>query len=190
MTMIIYKITNLINGKIYVGQTIHSLQSRWLRHCRKSSNSVVSKAIRKHGEISFIVEILESCKSEKELDQRERYWISCFNSTVKMFGYNRTNGGQCGGLCGDALNKMKLGVSKALKGRKKPKRTIIQIEKHRQSISGKPNFKKRRAIQCSNGTIYDSLLSASESLGISKGNICSVLKGVRRSAGGFTFGYL
>ncbi len=188
--MIIYKITNLINQKVYVGQTIHSLESRWLRHCRKSSTSAISKSIRKHDKSNFKSEILEVCNSLEHLDNRERYWISHLKSNKKLFGYNKTNGGQCGGLCEEALANMKLNVSKALKGKNKPKRSKQHSEKIAQSKLNKPNIKKRKPIKCSNGVNYDSIDHAAQSLKLSKGNIHGVIKGNRRSCGGYTFGYI
>lgn len=188
--MIIYKITNLINNRVYIGQTIGTLDKRFQRHCLKSSNSFISKAIRKYGKHNFLVEKLETCISRNHLDDREIYWISYYNSTDRNLGYNRTVGGQNGGLAGEALEKMKIGVSRALRGKRKPKKTKEHVEAHRKSILGKPNIKKRKKIKCSNGKYYDSILSASIDLKLSKGNICSVLKGYRNLTGGYYFEYI
>lgn len=186
--MIIYKITNLINQKIYIGQTIHSLESRWMRHCRNSSTSAISKAIRKHGKSNFKVELIEHCETLEALDLREVYWISHYQSSKKKTGYNKTNGGQCGGLTEEALASMKIKVSLALKGKSKPPKTARQIELQKLAITGKPNVKKQIKIKCSNGEIYNSIKEASQKLEINKSNIGEVVRGVRRSAGGYTFG--
>ena len=53
----IYKIENLLTHKIYVGQSIH-IETRWQEHCRPSSDSVISRAIRKYGKENFSFEIL------------------------------------------------------------------------------------------------------------------------------------
>ena len=60
MNGIIYKITNTINNKIYIGQTIQSLQNRWKRHCSNKGtidelNMVIKKAILKYGKENFEV---------------------------------------------------------------------------------------------------------------------------------------
>lgn len=96
----IYKITNKINGKIYVGQTIRSLEERFQKHCwgttindKYHMNMAIKKAIRKYGKENFIIELIEEVETDK-LDEREVYWISVYDSYNK--GYNCTLGGQNG----------------------------------------------------------------------------------------------
>ena len=85
MTTGIYKIENLTNGKVYIGQSIH-IERRWQEHCRESSHSLISKAIRKYGKESFSFQILEECEV-KDLNDLESYYINFFNSTIPN-GYN------------------------------------------------------------------------------------------------------
>lgn len=94
----IYKITNLINGKIYVGQSI-DITDRWKQHIYKAFNhnerafdSPIHQAFRKYGKDNFRFEVLEEC-SANELDNRERYWIKKLNS-LSPNGYNISPGGQ------------------------------------------------------------------------------------------------
>lgn len=99
MIGIIYKVTNKINGKIYIGQTVQSLKDRWYRHCarkslsKKEMNMHIKRAIFKYGKENFNIEILEECDSSM-LNERERYYISYFDSYHN--GYNSTPGGQDG----------------------------------------------------------------------------------------------
>lgn len=99
MKGIIYKVTNKINKKIYIGQTIQSLKDRWYRHCAKKSlseaemNMHIKRAILKHGKENFIIETLEECDS-KLLNEREKFYIDYFDSYYN--GYNSTKGGQRG----------------------------------------------------------------------------------------------
>lgn len=99
MKGIIYKVTNKINGKIYIGQTIQSLKDRWYRHCAKKSlreterNMHIKRAILKYGKENFTIETLEECDSEL-LNEREKFYIDYFDSYHK--GYNSTEGGQGG----------------------------------------------------------------------------------------------
>lgn len=81
----IYKITNLINQKSYIGQSIH-IERRWQEHCRPSASSIIAKAIRKYSQENFSFEILEEC-DVSELNQKEAYYIAFFN-TVVPYGYN------------------------------------------------------------------------------------------------------
>lgn len=92
----IYKITNKINGKIYVGQSI-DIYKRWLSHERSTntSNSILHRAFRKYGIDNFLFEIIERCNNG-ELNDREVYWISELNTYVGnegSHGYNMTTGG-------------------------------------------------------------------------------------------------
>lgn len=95
----IYKVTNVINNKIYIGQTIQSIKNRWYRHCSKSGlsksemNTHFKKAILKYGKENFRIEILEICDS-KLLNEREKHYINYYDSY--RHGYNSTLGGQDG----------------------------------------------------------------------------------------------
>lgn len=97
----IYKITNKINNKVYIGQTMQSLEKRFQKHCWAANskfdkyhhNMAIKQAIRKYGKENFIIELIEEVEQDK-LDEREAYWISYYNSYNK--GYNCTKGGQNG----------------------------------------------------------------------------------------------
>lgn len=82
----IYKIENLINGKIYIGQSIH-IEKRWTEHCRLSSNSLISKAIKKYGKENFSFQIIKEVSDLTELNNLEAKYIKQFNSLVPN-GYN------------------------------------------------------------------------------------------------------
>ena len=91
----IYKITNRINGKSYVGKTTKTALERWEEHLResrmgRSENRPLYKAIRKYGSDEFIVETLEEVDLEN-LSERETYWIEYFHTYTD--GYNATAGG-------------------------------------------------------------------------------------------------
>ena len=81
----IYKITNLINGKHYIGQSVH-IERRWTEHCIPSSNSTIGKAIHKYGKENFSFQVVEECSIE-QLDEKEEYYINHYNSIVPN-GYN------------------------------------------------------------------------------------------------------
>lgn len=91
----IYKITNLINGKIYIGQTKVDVQVRWKEHIRKSkyNDQIIQRAISKYGKENFTIETLEVCNIE-EIDEREIFYIKFFDSTNKSKGYNVSIGGK------------------------------------------------------------------------------------------------
>ena len=87
----IYKITNNINGKVYIGQS-NSIQRRFSEHQNRGAASriPVDVAIQKYGKENFSFEIIEECTIE-QLNQRETYWINHFNSIEN--GYNCSVGG-------------------------------------------------------------------------------------------------
>jgi len=96
---IIYKITNKINGHIYIGQTIFSLEKRWREHENasyrenKEQNLPLHRAIRKYGSKNFTKEIIEECDNNT-LNDKEIYWISFYNSYKNPQHYNASPGGQ------------------------------------------------------------------------------------------------
>lgn len=86
----IYKITNMINGKSYIGQSIH-IEQRWEEHLYKSSGcSLIKYALHKYGKENFDFSIIEECQQTK-LNEREQYWIQFYDSFNS--GYNLTLGG-------------------------------------------------------------------------------------------------
>lgn len=94
--MIIYKITNLINHKIYVGQTQQELAQRWREHCcyKASPKMLISKAIQKYGKENFTIEILAIAENLEHLNILEVNFISELNALNPKIGYNRRSGGQ------------------------------------------------------------------------------------------------
>ena len=91
----VYKITNMITGKAYIGKTMFSVERRWKEHCKDRLRPRCEKrplydAMNKYGVENFTVETLEECSSEEAAD-REMHWIQHFN-TFKD-GYNATLGG-------------------------------------------------------------------------------------------------
>jgi group I intron endonuclease len=97
--MIIYLIKNIINNKVYIGQTITSLNNRRYGHMadsRRGKNTKISKALSKYGENNFIFGELISCNNSDELNKMELYYINKYKSTQDEYGYNLRIGGECG----------------------------------------------------------------------------------------------
>jgi len=86
--MVIYKTTNLVNGKFYVGKDEKN-SPEYL-----GSGIVLKTAIKKYGTENFKKEILEECTDKKELNEREKYWIATLSATT--LGYNIALGGEGG----------------------------------------------------------------------------------------------
>lgn len=85
--MIIYKITNLINNKFYIGQDIKNNPKYF------GSGKLIISAIKKYGKKNFKKEIIEYCVDEKHLDEREIFWIKELNATNRKIAYNICEGG-------------------------------------------------------------------------------------------------
>lgn len=88
----IYKITNKINKKAYIGASI-DIQRRWKEHKRMLYKADIYDAFKKYGIDNFTFEVVELCQQE-ELNLKEKYWINFYN-TYKN-GYNMTTGGEGG----------------------------------------------------------------------------------------------
>lgn len=89
----IYKITNDVNQKIYIGKTENSISTRFKEHCRDSRKQTeehrpLYAAMRKYGVEHFHIELLEETDKPEE---REKYWIETLGSF--KYGYNATRGG-------------------------------------------------------------------------------------------------
>ena len=127
----IYCVTCLETGKLYFGQTIISIRSRWRRHIfsiQRGSDHKFHRAIRKYGEENFTVEEVLTVSAptkeilKKKLDYVEMRLIKRFNT--KIDGYNSTDGGDgLVNLSEESLAK----ISKALKGRKFSDETLKRI---------------------------------------------------------------
>jgi len=124
--MIIYKATNKINGKIYIGQTIRTLEYRWAQHCRDKRKTALHSTIKKYGKDAFKLEILSKCKSIKEMNYKEEYYIKLLN-TLAPNGYNLSTGGD--NKRHHESSKRKIGA--ANRGRKHSKKSIKLMSKNR-----------------------------------------------------------
>ena len=100
MQKAIYKITNLVNNKVYIGQTIHP-DKRWWEHCacarRGDDNYPIHLAIKKYGLENFRMEIIEWTE---DYDNKEIYYIKFYNS-LSPNGYNIAKGGNSISLSGE-----------------------------------------------------------------------------------------
>lgn len=91
----IYQIINKINGKIYIGKTLRTIEDRWKEHCReykidRNEKRPLYRAMMKYGVENFEITEIEEVNPES-LDKREIYWIELLGSFKN--GYNATKGG-------------------------------------------------------------------------------------------------
>ena len=140
--MLIYKVTNRVNGKIYVGQTVQGLRARQNDHRRKAfvhgSKGHFHAAIRKHGFDSFSWEIIDRAESRDELNQKEKWWIEHLDTMNPSRGYNLKSGGDQPRFTEET--KRKIGdAGRGIRRSEEFKANLRRIE----SGSGNPFFGKK-----------------------------------------------
>lgn len=88
----VYKITNIVNNKIYVGKRVATTfdDQYW------GGGKIIHSALKKYGKDNFTRDILEWCSSKEHLEERERFWIAELNARDLTIGYNIAEGGEGG----------------------------------------------------------------------------------------------
>lgn len=172
--MVIYKIENKINGKVYIGQTIQKLSRRIAGHVCPGNKyiSVIDKAIKKYGIENFLISQIDHADSIDELNEKEIYWIKYYNCIVPN-GYNIEKGGKNSPK--SDLTKRKISVSNT--GKK----------------IGEKSPRAKRVFQFSlDGTLiaeYGSAREAGRKNNMSGTSISSVCRGNHYISNGFLWSY-
>jgi group I intron endonuclease len=127
---LVYKITNTINGKIYVGKTTKELCWYFDQTLRRAlwginDKPAICSAIRKHGKDAFIIHQIASAETEEELNKLEIYFISNLKATDYKIGYNIAPGGD--GVSTHTA-EARLKMSLRLKG-------VPKTQEHRKNLS-------------------------------------------------------
>jgi len=133
---IIYKITNLINNKIYIGQTVQEggFDSRYHGNILNTHNIHLKRSILKYGNENFEIEKeFDVGYSQTELDNKEIYWINTYNTLDNRYGYNKKEGGNNGKLTEETKIKIRL----AVQGKQRGKLHHMYGKKHSQETIDK-----------------------------------------------------
>lgn len=153
--MKIYKITNKINNKIYIGQTINCIQQRFRQHLANKDNTRLANSIRKYGKDNFTIEEIDSAETLEELNEKEIYWISYFNTMEHSVGFNM----QFGGNNKTHSEESKRKIGRANKGRRvyftaetkeklsKARKGKKFSEEHKKNLSESLKGKKRTHVK-------------------------------------------
>lgn len=202
-TGVIYKVTCLVNGKVYIGQTV-DLKARIRSHFSTKQKYHFGFALQKYGKDNFLWEIVEECPKDM-LDDREQYWIAFYNSNDSRYGYNLTIGGDNGdALVGWIRNHPEESKEFALNASKKateywdahPEERVAMM-KRIQPLATAATMKKVRCVE--NGLEFQSL-SEAEKWSLSDENpvgkkcshqhISKVCNGLRHTCGGYHWEYV
>lgn len=160
--IIIYKITNIINNKCYIGQTTQKDPYRRIsRHFTDALHNKLDtkfcRAIRKYGKENFYYDFIDTATTKEELNQKEKYWISYYNSIDK--GYNMVEGGI--GFVGNSY------------GSKTKEELEIIKDKIRTSKIGSKNPMARKIkrvdIHTHEANVFDTIISCAQACGIQNG---------------------
>lgn len=208
--MIIYKITNRINGKVYIGQTTRSLDTRIREHFRQKK-SPISKALRSVGLNGFTATVIDHAHSHEELDEKERFWIKYYDSLVPN-GYNICTGGEGArgwrptdeqrakmreshiGLAAGEKNPMygKTGELNHFYGKKHSDETRKRMSEHakKRNLTNGRNPRARK-VECINtGEIFDSVKEAAEKYGLARTSVNGCCRGHRNNCFGYKWRYV
>lgn len=204
--MIIYKATNIINNKIYIGATKHTLESRKNGHLKQAFSKTKRKgyfqrAILKYGIENFKWEVIDTSDNYQELMIKENYWVKFYNSFGKD-GYNSCEGGgnttgykfseesrlklsraaktyvkEKNGFYGKTHSKeLKEKWSKERKGRKLEGEWLKNIQQARKK-------RCKKVINIDTGEIFNSIGEAQQKYNLKNG-ISNVCKGIKKTAAG------
>lgn len=180
--MLIYKIVNDINNKIYIGQTTSSLKERISNYKKEykydKRHRPILDAMKKYGMEHFSFEIVEdNIQIKEELDIKEKYYIKYYHSLCKENGYNIELGGNGRGKHSEETKQK---ISESQKGKLN----------HMWGKTGNQNATSRPIIELTTGKKYESANLASKELKINPSHVCAVARGERGSTGGYVFRYI
>ena len=131
----IYKITNNIDGKIYIGQK----KSSFIVEDYYGSGLYITRAIKKYGVNNFTRDILEWCESKEALNEKEIYWISKLDATNRRVGYNISTGGNGGNLGPEVIQKM----AASMRGKKHTEATKKKMSESRKGHTTSEQTRKK-----------------------------------------------
>lgn len=186
----VYKHTNLVNGKIYIGITRRAPQDRWGKdgcNYKTSGNIHFSSAIEKYGWDNFSHEVLFAGLSKKEAESKEVELIAAYKTTDPNFGYNIQNGGNSIGRMTDEIKQK---ISKANTGKTRTdeaKQRMREAALKRTEDQRKYSYKRVMCIET--GEVYKSITYAGQILNVCTSNISRSCK-KNMACGGVHFCYV
>lgn len=204
--ILIYKITNKINGKIYIGQTTRTLDERISEH-KRHRQCIVGRAFSKYGEENLLVEVIDYATNIDELNAKEIKWIEFYNCIIP-YGYNQCVGGK--NTIGfhhreESKRKMSelkkqsyLGIGNPFFGKThsdeqrakwKEERKTTHKEYMQKAQKASIESIKVKVINLDTNEVFNSIKEAAESCGTKSTHISRVCRGGRFHTGGYRWAY-
>lgn len=193
---IIYKITNIKTGMIYIGQTTMSIRDRWRLHCSENSTcGLLRDAIRQYGKDSFVMEQVDTGHSRDELNQKEKAWIAKENS-ISPNGYNIDSGGYYVEYTGESRQKMSANHAD-VSGTNNPMYGLHHKEETRQLIAkrlrgkyiGKDSSFHKAVINLDTGEKFDTATEAARKYGVTVSTLTKTCRGVQKRTAGYRWAF-
>lgn len=205
----IYKITNQIEGKSYIGKSV-DIEDRWMRHKSrafqkndKQYNCYLYRSIRKYQLCNFTFEVVEECSIE-DLDNKEIFYIDLYDSFYKNNGYNMTRGGD-GGLKQDYEEVCELwnkgytisDIAKEINGSRNTVKHILKVcNMNYSETEARQRGKKKKSYAINQYTLDGAFIKTWESskqiereLHIDHSSVIDCCNWMRRTAGGYKWKY-
>lgn len=152
-----YKITNNVNGKVYIGKCKGNPHERWTRHvsdAKRGASFLLHKAIRKYGRDAFTLNVINQHETENQVVADEKQLIAEFQTNIYKFptgnGYNLTDGGE--GAAGRVVKETtRQKISQKLKGRvghikttEERRKISERMKKQQPSVETRAKFAARK----------------------------------------------
>lgn len=180
----IYLTTDLLNGKLYVGQKKGAFDKNYY-----GSGKLLKPRLKKYGRNNFLVEVLQWCETFEDTNLAEQFWIKKLNTQDPEIGYNITDGGQ-------GISGIDPGYHDGMKGKHQSdyqkecarkacsrKRTLQERANYSEGQKGKIIPANRKPVRCiETGEVFERVLDAQSKYG---GHIAEAARGLRNTAGGY-----
>lgn len=214
--MIIYKITNLTNNKMYIGQTTQSLKERMRCHLKDYKNNLpIDVDLHKLGIENFKIEQIDEAKTKNELDEKEIYYIKLYNTKYPI-GYNLSDGGSttkgyhhrqeskdkmrnAKRKCGKKISEAYMGEGNPFYGKKHSEESKQKMSEKRKGFKHlteeqianlKKSHFKTKVMCIETNEIFNSIREAEKIYNIKGTHISRVCRGKRKTTGGYHWKYI